>query len=94
MIIIVDVLVAADLSSWLLHRRRLLNVDWSTLAAPCIRHPTMTPIALTTATCPHLLRRVHLAEIFEVDFHNFLHQALHLGFVLDDLCDIDNLLSL
>ena len=54
----------------------------------------MTPIALTTATCPHLLLRIHLTEIFEVDFHNFLHQALHLGFVLDDLCDIDNLLSL
>ena len=85
--------MTANISYRLLLMCRLLNIDRGALAASsgCT---ALTVVALTTAACPHLLLCIHLAEVFKVDFHDFMHQTLHLGLVLHHFCNIDDFLPL
>jgi len=63
----------------------LVLVDAPSLCCACAaRSVRFHPLPLLLAL---------LAELLQVDFHNILDDGIHLGLVLDHLCDVDDILA-
>ena len=76
-----------------------LDVHWCSLSHTLVaklaigRGCTSTAVATCRFDLEHLLLAL-LAELFQVDLHDILDDRMHLGLVLHDLSDVDNLFAL
>ena len=71
------------------------DINGGALASPGLQS-VLAAVAFAPTACSQLLEFLTalLVKVLEVNLHDFLDQIVHLGLVLNHLCDVDDLFAL